>query len=90
VSDNIYKQTIEKWGEPLQIIVAIEEMSELTKALTKWFRQQTTKSKICEEIADVEIMLEQLRIMFDDSNKVDYFKRQKIKRLDNEIHKTED
>jgi len=44
--------------------MVFEEMSELTKELTKFFRGKKDIDKIAEEIADVKIMLEQLEIMF--------------------------
>ena len=66
----ILKAAIRLYGEPAQIDVAIEEMSELTKALCKVKRARDTagiteaSSNVVEEIADVQIMLDQLRINF--------------------------
>ena len=66
----ILKAAIRLYGEPAQIDVAIEEMSELTKALCKVKRARDTagiteaSSNVVEEIADVQIMLDQLRIIF--------------------------
>lgn len=63
-------RAIRVYGEPAQIDMAIEEMSELTKALCKVKRAhggpETTAAigNIIEEIADVQIMLDQLRIIF--------------------------
>ena len=66
-----YKKFIEEWGEESQLVVAIEEMSELTKELCKYKRNQIlnkdnseTISNIKEEIADVLNMVEQLENMF--------------------------
>ena len=61
---NICRAAVDHFGEKSQIIVAIEEMSELTKALTKWEREIGSTSEIAEEIADVEIMLAQLKYIF--------------------------
>lgn len=60
-----FKRVIEHYGKELQTIVAIEEMTELTKALTKELRGQGNKKHIAEEIADVYICLQQLKIMYD-------------------------
>lgn len=60
---------IRTWGEPAQIDMAVEEMAELTKALCKVKRAQkgpeltAAIENAVEEIADVQIMLDQLRIM---------------------------
>ena len=60
ISDQeIYKRLISKFGKQ-QIIVAIEELSELQKELCKHLRHKTNKEAIVEEIVDVQIMLEQL------------------------------
>ncbi len=66
----LLKAAIRFYGEPAQIDMAIEEMSELTKALCKVKRARDTagitetSSNVVEEIADVQIMLDQLRIIF--------------------------
>lgn len=59
--EQMYKQLFEKYGTK-QIIVAIEELSELQKELCKMLRKGNTDNikNIAEEIADVSIMLDQL------------------------------
>ncbi len=59
----------------------IEEMSELTKELCKNGRGQENTTHIAEEIADVEIMLRQMMILFDCKEDVDKFFRYKLERL---------
>ena len=61
----IYRQLIDKFGERQQIIVAIEELSELQKELCKWLRDNNNIDNIVEELADVYIMLQQLELIFD-------------------------
>ena len=66
----ILEAAIDTWGTEMQIIVAIEEMSELTKALTKYIRADdaaTISASIREEMADVGIMLNQLSLIFGDT-----------------------
>lgn len=63
--NKIYKQIHEKFGIKIQLIIAIEEMSELTKELTKTIRGYDRQNNIIEEIADVRIMIEELEIIFD-------------------------
>ena len=76
------------YGIDSQALVAIEEMSELTKELCKYFRGYNRKREIIEEIADVEIMMEQLKCLFDiheSVNKiVDYKLERQLRRIENE------
>ena len=59
--EQMYKQLFEKY-DTKQIIVAIEELSELQKELCKMLRKGNPDNieNIKEEIADVSIMLDQL------------------------------
>lgn len=60
----IYKKALLTWGSKAQTMMAIEEMSELTKAICKNFRGNPNDEDIADEIADVTIMLEQLRLIY--------------------------
>lgn len=53
----IYKQALEHYGIENQENKAIEEMAELIQAICK-------QSNIAEEIADTQIMLDQLKIIY--------------------------
>ena len=77
----IYKKAIDKWGARTQITMVFEEMSELQKELCKVLRGNLVKENIAEEIADVEIMLEQMKMLFEVESLVIYNKRLKIERL---------
>lgn len=63
----ILNMLVDKY-EDKQLIVAIEELSELQKELCKTLRDKINRDNLIEEIADVEIMLQQLRIFFNISN----------------------
>lgn len=76
----VYSQMIKKYGQKAQMLIAVEEMSELQKEVLKYLRGRCNQRNIAEEIADVEIMLEQLVLMFDNRKEVDYFKDNKISR----------
>ena len=56
-------------------------MSELQKELCKFLRGRFREDWIAEEIADVEIMLGQMKILFDIEEEVDEMKEYKIERL---------
>lgn len=81
---NVCAEAIVKYGQRHQIIVAIEELSELQQALTKYLRNDTTEDtySIAEEMGDVEIAIEQLKMMFRNEVKVEECKRWKIERLE--------
>lgn len=87
---------VRHYGGNNQIDVAIEEMAELTQALVKTKRSVTDediemfRGNVIEEIADVEIMLAQLRIIFDiDEWLLDTAKASKLNRLAERIEKEE-
>lgn len=61
---NIMLDAINLFGNHAQIDMAVEEMCELTKELLKHRRFNDNRCKIVEEMADVYIMLEQLKIIF--------------------------
>lgn len=62
----ILEGAIKKFGVRPQVIVAIEEMAELQKELTKWLRGKRNPAGLLEEMADVSIMLNQLELIFGD------------------------
>lgn len=77
----VYAQAAETFGFDTQITVAVEEMSELTKELCKMQRGEDRLEALVEEIADVTIMLEQLRILYDVNDRVCAVMDSKVERL---------
>lgn len=83
----IYMKLIKQNGEKYQCVVASEEMSELQKELSKFIRGKGNRQNIIEEIADVEIMLEQLRIIFRlNEDEIQLAKNGKLHRLRKKIN----
>ena len=80
---DIYAEALNRWGEQAQIMMLFEEMSELQQAICKDYRANdySTRNNIAEEIADVEIMLEQMKELFDCHTHVSIQKNIKLKRL---------
>ena len=78
----IYMKALMNWGEENQITMVFEEMSELQKELCKHMRGQKVTGAIAEEIADVEIMLDQMKLLFEIETLVEANKRYKLARLD--------
>ena len=60
----VYQAALRKWGVDLQTMMAVEEMSELTKEICKIKRGKMDLDALADEIADVTIMLEQLREIY--------------------------
>lgn len=85
----VYEQAININGLETQIHKAIEEMSELTKELCKIFYPNgTTIDKIADEIADVTIMMEQMRLAFDLNDLVCEHMDSKVERLKDRLEKS--
>lgn len=83
--EKIYLKCFAKWGEQSQINVWIEELSELIKVLAKWNRKINGSNiyELIDEIADVEICIEQIKTiyLYYDSTKLRARKTKKINRL---------
>lgn len=63
---NVYQQAIERWGIDSQVNQLIEECAELIVALNHARRVSwdgAPADHVVEELADVEIMLEQMRMI---------------------------
>ncbi|WP_279000950.1 hypothetical protein [Thomasclavelia cocleata] len=74
------------YGSSTQVDMAVEEMNELTKELLKNRRGKENRSDIAMEMADVYIMLEQLKFIFGvDETELKVNAEFKIQRLKNRI-----
>lgn len=89
--DDLIKQIAENYGYEAQSRQLIEEMAELTQAINKLWRKQgngqsteNAMGAICnhvyEEIADVEIMLGQVKHLLRCEEYVEEFKKIKVER----------
>lgn len=93
--EKIFKKSIEVYGKEAQSRQAMEECAELVQAINKCLRypdKDDCKDNLVEEIADVEIMLFQLKEMFYiNETEVHEWKEKKAKRekerLENVINK---
>lgn len=83
-NQELYSRAMIQWGERRQILAFIEEMAELTVELSKCLNAKNSKGNVFEELADVEIMLEQMRLCFD-WTKVAGFKAEKLDRLERHL-----
>jgi NTP pyrophosphatase (non-canonical NTP hydrolase) len=82
------EKSIDNYGQ-VQLLMVCEEMGELIQAISKMERLMDEKDKkhkhkqhIIEEIADVQIMLDELMLYYNiDPSEVKQFKEDKIERL---------
>lgn len=86
----VFEKAILTYGQTAQEDVAIEEMSELIKAICKMRRagvneKPAATDAIVDEIADVSIMLEQLCMMYECFDAVENRRQYKVRRLENRL-----
>lgn len=77
----VLQRALDTYGSRAQVVMVFEEMSELQKELCKYLRGKYSPANIAEEIADVEIMLEQMKMLFFCANDVRDVRRCKVERL---------
>ena len=100
ISQELLDKIINTWGEDSQIDIAIEEMGELIQALIKLrrackdnvnaFTNEKVKEAadhVCEELADVSLMLEQLKRTIFPIKDVEKWEKIKIDRITKILNK---
>ena len=83
----VLQRALDTYGSAKQIAMVFEEMSELQKELCKYLRGKYSPANIAEEIADVEIMLEQMKMLFCCTDDVRNERRRKVERLKERLDK---
>ena len=68
INKDLLQKVIDKYGTTLQSTVAMEELAELIKEISKVIRGNKNADGMIEEIADVLIMIEQLKLMYNISD----------------------
>lgn len=78
----LYERAISQWGYKAQLAMALEEIIELSFELIKFMRKENDwrSERIEDEVADVEIMMAQLRLIFNTEN-ISRIKAKKLRRL---------
>lgn len=77
----ICELAIKFFGADHQKIKAVQELNELAVEITKDFDGRADLNHIAEEIADVEIMLYQMKVVYDLFDSVDKWRHEKLVRL---------
>lgn len=75
------EMAIERYGIEAQTKMLLEEMAELQKEICKFWRGKDNVVDIADEVADVEIMLEQAKMIFGIADEVTRHRRMKVDRL---------
>lgn len=83
--NDLYVLTIGKYGTHAQQLKMLEEMSELSKEIIKGLLDEVDRACLVDEVADVEIVLEQLKLMHGIGEDVTRRKRWKKKRLERRL-----
>jgi len=83
--EQIHRKVIAKYGRRLQLMIFIEETAELIKEMIRELRQKGNTDKTIERIADAEIMVEQLKIIYNCHHQVEEVKNLKLARLNERI-----
>ena len=86
----LLERVITSNGMNKQLDAAIEELSELIQAICKLKRYGYTDEEcyfnLAEEMADVEIVLAELKLMFDNEDNVKNWKDYKLDRLEKRLN----
>ena len=77
----VLQRALDTWGAEAQTRMMFEEMAELQKELCKWLRGLGDREHIAEEIADVEIMLDQMKLLHNCADEVKSWRLRKLGRL---------
>lgn len=83
----VYTNALIAYGDKVQMIVAIEELSECQKEICKILRGGENFPHLAEEIADAAIMLEQMCMIFGLEDQVCEQMDRKVQRLDERLKK---
>lgn len=82
-----YTNAMIAYGEHHQITKCLEEMGECIQAICKVMNGEDDFAHLAEEIADVTITMEQMRMIFGINDKVCEFMDAKVLRLDAQLHR---
>ncbi len=85
--NSLYEKSLKKWGFDFQLDMVVEECAELIKAVQKSKRKSNSETfqermeSIVEEAVDVDLMIEQLKLMIPVRDFWERMKARKIRRL---------
>ena len=77
----VLNSAIHVFGKDNQLRMLLEEMSELQKEICKYWRGENNYSAIAEEITDVQITLDQAKLIFANAGPLSLLRERKLRRL---------
>lgn len=80
-ASELYEQAIKQWGYQAQVGMLHEELGELMQVLNKAWRKKATIPEIIDELANAQIMIEQIS-QYWGMEKVEARKIEKLARLE--------
>jgi len=83
------RKALARWGTDDQLNMVIEECAELIDAIQKWRRRRVETSSVLEEGVDVELCLEQLKLILDAPEAWETMRKVKLERLEKLLEKSE-
>ena len=86
----VFEAALQHYGAQAQTLMLFEEMAELQKELCKHARGRCNTMAIAEEIADVQIMLEQMMMLHGCRDNVEAVRKFKVMRLASRLGGNED
>lgn len=86
---NVFERALEHYGADVQTTVLVEEMAELQKEICKYWRGRANYDHIAEEMADLSIMLDQMKLLFQNGGAVQGWRLEKVRRLAQRIAEEE-
>jgi hypothetical protein len=89
IDRSVFKRAIAKFGINNQVLMIIEECSELILAISHYNRGRVRCNAVMEEVVDLTIMLEQARLIYDPTDvEFNRIYIEKINRLEKLIKET--
>ena len=77
----LMKQAVVKWGVASQLDMVIEECAELIDVIQKSRRGRRVDADVIEEGVDVELCIEQLKLIMDNPTQWQHVREEKLTRL---------
>lgn len=81
----LYEEAISKYGHKAQFNSFTEELLELLLNLHHFKKGKVSVNDVLEEMVDVTIMIEQMRLLFDEENQWDLLETSKLEKLKNHL-----
>ena len=78
----VWRRALYKFGAKAQVLMFIEESAEAVEAILHHNRGKTDVNHVIEELADLQIMIHQMRDFYDDDQRFIEIYTQKLQRLE--------